>query len=219
MGPDNNNNSNIGILLCHGYLSCKKQMEPLELHLKESGFQTYSVCLYGHGTDPKDLNKVSWEYWLKNVEEGYQHLRKSCKKMFIVGFSMGGCLSLILSGRKEIQTDGIVVINPCMGIRDKFNFMVPWAVRWNNMVSRRGWDSLAIKYVNSETELPSINYKRNSLHGTNELKKLMVKCWESLDKVLTPCLVIQERNDPTVLYKSGVKAFNKISSTILIIFY
>jgi glycerophosphoryl diester phosphodiesterase len=213
MGQDNNNNSGIGILLCHGYLSCKTQMEPLELHLKKLGFQTQSVCLYGHGTDPRDLNKVLWEYWLKNVEDGYHSIRKRCKKLFVIGFSMGGCLSLILSSAKENKIDGLVIINPCMGIKDRFSFMVPYAVKWNNMVIRRGWNSLAIKYVDSETELPSINYKRNSLHGTNELKKLMVKCWESLDTVLTPCLVIQERDDPTVLYKSGERAFNKISST------
>jgi hypothetical protein len=78
---------------------------------------------------------------------------------------------------------------------------------------RCGWDSLAIKYVDSETELPSINYKRNSLHGTNELKKLMVRCWGILDAVRAPCLVIQEKTDPTVLYKSGEEAFGKIAST------
>jgi glycerophosphoryl diester phosphodiesterase len=188
-------------------------MGHLESHLKELGFQTHSVCLYGHGTDPKDLNKVSWEYWLKNVEDGYYSVRKKCKKLFLVGFSMGGCLSLILSSMKEKRVDGVVAINPCMGINDRLDFIVPWAVKWNNMVLGWGWNSLAIKYVSSETELPSINYKRNSLHGTNELKKLMVKCWESLDKVWTSCLVIQEKTDPTVLYKSGVKAFDKIAST------
>ena len=213
MGSNHNKYSDVGVLLCHGYLSCKEQMDPLQIHLKKLGFQTRSVCLYGHGTDPKDLNKVSWKYWLKNVEDGYYQLRKNCKKLFVVGFSMGGCLSLILSSMKEKRIDGVVAINPCMGIKDKFNFMVPMAVKWNNFVLRHGWDSLAIKYVDSETELPSINYKRNSLHGTNELKKLMAKCWESLDKVWTPCLVIQEKTDPTVVYKSGVKAFDKIAST------
>ena len=213
MGYIHDKNSDVGILLCHGYLSCKKQMEHLDGHLKELGFQTHSVCLYGHGTDPRDLNKVSWEYWLKNVEDGYYQLRNKCKKLFLVGFSMGGCLSLILSSMKEKKVDGVVAINPCMGIKDRLNFMVPLAVKWNNIVLRHGWDSLAIKYVKSETELPSINYKRNSLHGTNELKKLMVKCWESLDSVWSPCLVIQEKTDPTVLYKSGVTAFGQIAST------
>jgi glycerophosphoryl diester phosphodiesterase len=184
----------------------------LEDHLKELGFQTYSVCLYGHGTDPKDLNKVSWKYWMKNLEDGYYSLRKSCKKVFLIGFSMGGCLSLILSSMREKRIDGIVAINPCMGIKDKLNFMVPWAVHWNNTMMRIGLNSLTYKYVASETELPSINYKRNSLHGTNELKKLMKKCWKSLDKVWAPCLVIQEKNDPTVLYDSGVLAFDKIST-------
>ena len=188
-------------------------MAHLDDHLKELGFQTHSVCLYGHGTSSKDLAKASWEHWLKNVEDGYHQLRKNCKKLFFVGFSMGGCLSLILSSKPGTRIDGLVVINPCMGIRAKFNFMVPWAVKWNEMMDKFGWNSFTLKYVDSGTELPSINYKRNSLHGTNELKKLMVRCWQSLDKVLIPCLVIQERNDPTVLYKSGEKAFNKISST------
>jgi|SaaInlV_100m_DNA_2_1039680.scaffolds.fasta_scaffold08840_2 glycerophosphoryl diester phosphodiesterase len=188
-------------------------MEHLDGHLIALGFQTHSVCLYGHGTDPKDLNKASWEYWLKNVEDGYYTIRKKCKKVFLVGFSMGGCLSLILASMKEKRIDGVVAINPCMGIKDKFNFMVPWAVKWNEMMDKFGWKSLTLKYVDSETELPSINYKRNSLHGTNELKKLMVECWSILGEVWTPCLVIQEKSDPTVLYKRGVQAFDKIAST------
>jgi glycerophosphoryl diester phosphodiesterase len=213
MGSSHDKKSEVGILLCHGYLSCRKQMEHLDGHLKELGFQTHSVCLYGHGSDPKDLNKVSWEYWLKNVEDGYYQLRKNCKKLFLVGFSMGGCLSLIVSSMKEKRVDGVIAINPCFGINDRLDFIVPWAVRWNNMMTKIGWDSLAIKYIDSGTELPSINYKRNSLHGTNELKKLMVECWSILDEVWPPCLVIQEKTDPTVLYKSGSRAFDKIAST------
>ena len=41
----------------------------------------------------------------------------------------------------------------------------------------------------------------------------MKKCWKSLDKVWTPCLIVQEKNDPTVLYDSGVLAFDKIASS------
>ncbi|ANU15662.1 hypothetical protein BBI11_00520 [Planococcus maritimus] len=105
----------IGILLCHGFLGTPQSVRELGEALGKQGYTVSCPRLPGHGTHYKDLEQFSYDDWFGTVERAYTELRKSCAKVFVVGQSMGGTLSLDLASRHP-EIEGIALINPAIDI-------------------------------------------------------------------------------------------------------
>ena len=93
----------IGVILVHGFTGSPASMRPWAHYLNELGYTVRVPRLPGHGTDPEDLNRVSWQEWPAKVEEELVELQKTCEKIFICGLSMGGgtTLNVALKHSKE----------------------------------------------------------------------------------------------------------------------
>jgi esterase/lipase len=59
-------------------------------------------------TDPEDMVRSRWTDWTGSVEDGYQLLRGVTEDIFLVGLSMGGILSLLMSTRLKVR--GVVAM-------------------------------------------------------------------------------------------------------------
>jgi carboxylesterase len=98
----------VGCLLVHGFPGAPEEMRWLGEHLAAQGFSVVGIRLFGHGTQPGDLRRARFSDWAANVEDGYQILRGSCSQIVLMGFSLGGVLSLVLAPRLDIH--GLVIM-------------------------------------------------------------------------------------------------------------
>ncbi len=88
-----------GCLLTHGFTASPQEVHRLGEHLAQQGYTVLGVRMFAHGTQHKDMNRARWTDWLTSVEDGYYLLANQCERIFFVGSSVGGSLSLILATR------------------------------------------------------------------------------------------------------------------------
>jgi esterase/lipase/1-acyl-sn-glycerol-3-phosphate acyltransferase len=210
------NNSNIGIVLCHGYKSAPAEVEPLAKYLNEMGFKIYAVRLKGHGTAPDDLAQTSWQDWYDSLQIGYSALSMVCQKIIIIGFSTGGLLTLLSATKKNkfSKLSAIVSISSALKLMSITSKLAHGVELWNDVLNKFSLSKGQIQYVDDHPENPNINYSRNYISGVVQLEKLMNECDKNLELVNIPTLVIQGKNDPVVNPKSAENIYNKIKSNI-----
>ncbi len=98
-----------GIVLCHGFNGTPQSMEYLGENLANYGYTILIPRLKGHGTHVKDMENCTYKEWIVNLQNAYKDLKQICKKVYIVGQSMGGALTLQVAAQQNI--DGIFLIN------------------------------------------------------------------------------------------------------------
>ena len=98
-----------GCLLLHGFTGSPTETRWLGEFLAEQGYSVLGVRLSGHGTRPEDLIRMRWRDWLANAEDGWHLLRQSTTRIFVIGLSMGGVLTLSLAARYKAA--GIVTMS------------------------------------------------------------------------------------------------------------
>lgn len=99
----------IGCLLAHGFTASPQEVRELGERLAAEGRTVLGVRLFGHGTDVHDMPRARWQDWMGSVEDGYQLLAGSCKKIVMLGFSTGGAICLCLA--KELPVSGAVIMS------------------------------------------------------------------------------------------------------------
>lgn len=202
----------VGIVLSHGYRASPGEIRALGEYLNKKGHTVYGVRLKGHGTVPREIGSVKWEEWYDAYNRGVSIIANSCEKIVLAGFSTGGLLSLLAAARKREKVHGVVVINAALRLADIKARFVPAVTFWNDLLTNLGISGGKKEYVDSPPEFPDTNYTRNYLTGVLELEKLMKECEKSLPKIKAPALIVQGKNDPTVVPKSATIIHDKIIS-------
>src|SRR5207253_9891867 len=86
--------ASVACLLIHGFSGSPPEMRWLGAYLAERGVRVEGVRLAGHGTQPEELNHLTWQDWLHSASEGMDRLKHAGRKTVVVGFSMGGLLGI-----------------------------------------------------------------------------------------------------------------------------
>lgn len=81
-------------LLLHGFTAQPEEMQFLAADLHGHGYTVLNARLAGHGTDPRDLERVHWTDWLLSVEDGLDLLASLSERIVLIGQSMGAMLAL-----------------------------------------------------------------------------------------------------------------------------
>ena len=97
-----------GCLVLHGFTASPAEVRWLAEHLAAQGRTVYAPRLAGHGRTPADLARTRWPDWYANALDGYQMLRANCRRVIVVGHSMGGLLALLLASDQPV--DGVAVL-------------------------------------------------------------------------------------------------------------
>lgn len=91
----------LGIVLIHGFTGTPYEVRYLGERLATAGFTVRAPRLPGHGTSLDDLDRTRWEDWAEAVERAADGLRVRCRKVAVVGQSLGGLLALHLASRRR----------------------------------------------------------------------------------------------------------------------
>lgn len=101
-----------GVVVVHGFTGNPAATRPLGQALAARGHSVEVVLLPGHGTSVRDLARTRYADWFEAVQRAATHLRSGCRRVVLVGHSMGGTLCLDVAARRAELADGVVVINP-----------------------------------------------------------------------------------------------------------
>lgn len=183
-------------LLIHGFTGTPKEMRWMGEYLHQRGYTCLGVRLAGHATDPEDMVRSRWTDWTVSVEDGYQLLRGVTEDIFLVGLSMGGVLSLLMSTRLKVK--GVVAM------------ATPARMPEDHSVWYMQLMSLFVKYRPKTNEGPGsgwfdktawqdqISYPQNPVRSGAELKKLILAMRAALLRVNVPVLLMHSKDETYV---------------------
>ncbi|MDQ0298030.1 carboxylesterase [Salibacterium salarium] len=189
-----------GVLVIHGFTGTPQSMRPLGETFHQAGFTVFGPRLAGHGTHYEDLEQTSYMEWCNTVEEGYHFLKETCRNIYIVGFSMGGTLTLHVAEQFP-SVKGIILINAAIDVPAMHPDAVP-----------------DVQFV--ETEIPDIKqedvyeitYEKTPVQSLSQIQKLMKEQREKLPTIHVPTRIFVSDVDHVVPPSNSEYIYNHLAS-------
>jgi carboxylesterase len=99
-----------GVLLLHGFTATPFEMRYLGDRLAERGYTVVGPALAGHGGSAAALDATTWPDWFAGVEHELDELRRRCRRVAVIGQSLGGLLTLHLARARgaELAAAGVL---------------------------------------------------------------------------------------------------------------
>jgi carboxylesterase len=165
--------------------------------LNGHGYTCLGVRLTGHATQPEDMIRSNWTDWTVSVEDGYYLLRGMTEKIFLIGLSMGGALSLLMSSRFKVM--GVVAMStpyklpddPRLRHIDLIARTVPYMPKGNDAPGAGWFDQGAWK--------DHVSYPQNPVRSIGQLNKLLGEMRAALPQIKVPVLLLHSRDDDYVV--------------------
>ncbi|MEP7055834.1 MAG: alpha/beta fold hydrolase [Actinomycetota bacterium] len=201
----------VGVLLVHGFTGSPASMRPWGEYLAAQGLTVSCPRLPGHGTRWQDMNRTTWQDWVGEIERGYDDLRRRTERIFVMGLSMGGTLTLRIAETHNSDIAGIVLVNPSILTENKLiralpivKWLVPSVKSISNDIRKDGGDEIA--------------YQRTPLRGVSALVQLWRVTLADLGKVTVPVLyyrsavdhVVEASNHPAIQSRLGSRDVQEV---------
>jgi carboxylesterase len=185
-----------GCLLVHGFTATPQVMRNLGEYLNKQGYTVLGIRLSGHATSVEDMIHSRCQDWLASVEEGWYLLQGITERVFLMGHSMGGSLSLISAARFPVA--GVVGMSTLYEIPIGFARRFPRLTRIMSIVypcrlKRKG------KWFNPQAAEGYIRYLCNPLRSSYELHLLLKELRPLVPTIKVPILFIHSRDDDYIL--------------------
>jgi carboxylesterase len=203
--------SKTGCLLVHGFTGAPKEMRWMGEYLAGQGFSVLGLRLAGHATQPADMIRSRLVDWIASVEDGYQLLRGLADHIYLVGLSMGGVLSLLMSTRLDVR--GVVGISTPFQLRPdwRLNFLEflglfqPYMPKVKTLPGS-GW-------FDHEAWQEHVSYPQNPVRSIAELNRLTAQMRAALPQVRVPVLLIHSKDDQYVLPENLESIYQNLINT------
>lgn len=166
-------------------------------YLNGQGYTCLGVRLAGHATRPKDMVRSRWTDWTASVEDGYNLLRGAVDRVFLVGLSMGGALSLLMSTKLDVK--GVVTISTPYELPDEHP---AWQIKlysYFRAYMPKTREEPGAGCFDKEAFKEHISYPLNPIRSAAELKALLGRMQTALPKVTVPVYMIHSRDDTYVV--------------------
>ena len=197
-GPFFFRGSPAGCLLIHGLTGTAGEMRHLGERLHEThGFTINGPLLAGHGVSSKEFEAHGWRDWFLSAEEGFNRLREVCSSVFIVGFSMGGLLALLLALRHEAGVQGLALLaTPLFASRTQSGLA---SIVWR-LPAVRPWISRRALRLDED----SLPMRRDLSPAQASFAQLKWILRRQAACIKHPTLVIHSRRDPSVPWQNAL---------------
>ena len=176
-------------------------------YLNAQGYTCLGVRLAGHATSPEDMIRSRYTDWIASVEDGYHLLRGMTDRIFLVGLSMGGVLSLLMSTRLAPRVKGVVAMSTPYRLPSDYPV---WSLQLMSkiMKSRPKTKEAGSSWFDKDAWKEHVSYSENPIRSVAELKKLILEMRGALPKVNVPVLLIHSKDDPYVLPDNMEKIYD-----------
>jgi carboxylesterase len=198
--------SSNGILMLHGLTASPNDFKEFAEKFTGLKYTVSAPVLSGHGTKVQDLDQAYWYDWFSDTKEAYYKLRKHCKRIVVIGQSMGGTLALHLAAHYQIE--GLVLLAPGLVFRNKASAAIKFISKFKKYLDKI--DGPDIK--NDFSRKKALSYMQMSTHSIEETARLFHHVRQDLPEVHSPLLIFHSVNDHVIDYKSSELIYKKISS-------
>ncbi|GAB4457502.1 MAG: alpha/beta fold hydrolase [Anaerolineales bacterium] len=197
-------------LLIHGFTGTPKEMRWMGDYLNQQGYTCLGVRLAGHATDPEDMIRSNWTDWTASVEDGYSLLRGLTDRIFLVGLSMGGVLSLLMSTRLTVT--GVVAMSTPYKLPDDPRLRhIDWIARFAPYMPKSDEEPGA-GWFDKEAFREHVSYPQNPVRSIGQLNRLLGEMRAALPKVNVPVLLIHSKDDRYVLPENMERIFADLNN-------
>ena len=197
-----------GVLLIHGFTGLPAELFLLGEFLNREGFTVLCMRLAGHGTDENNLMRTTRDDWFNSAIDGLAILRGACDKIYVVGHSMGGLLTLKLSA--ECDVEKIVTLAAPIFIDDGLGL--------RNLPPREFCGNACIvqprKKLFDVPQTANEVYKKTPLISVHELLDLINDVKNLLPKITAPILIMHGEEDHTAQPRSARFIMDNVGSKI-----
>ncbi len=195
-----------GCLLIHGFSGTPREMLWMGEFLSKKGFTVLGIRLSGHATDPEDMRRSHWQDWVVSVEDGINLLRGACNKIYTVGLSMGGALSLIAASRYQI--DGAVAIST------PFSMPPDWRLPFLKPLSYviRNVGKGQPDWQNPEAARDHADYPYYPSAAILQLKELLAEMRAGLAGIEVPVLLVHSKIDKGVPFINMDRIYQELGT-------
>ena len=195
-----------GVLLLHGFTGSPADLLLLGRFLQRQGFTVLAPRLAGHGTTEEDLSRQTAEDWLDSARDGYAMLAGLCKKVSIVGHSMGGVLAFLLAAECKVHRIVSMATPVFIAPERGADRLPPLKFCRGRYVPKHRRPMKDVPDAVNET------YLTMPLVSIHELFDLMHTMMEALPRVTRPTLILHSVADHTADPKSAAYLAEHIAS-------
>ncbi|HUT64152.1 MAG TPA: alpha/beta fold hydrolase, partial [Anaerolineae bacterium] len=212
LGPEE---SSRAALLVHGFAGTGNNFNELPQRLASLGWYVRVMSLPGHGTSPRDLEKVTADSMIQAVRDELDGLSRSHSSVVLVGHSMGGTIAALVAVEKKV--DCLVLCAPYFGVTYKWYYILT-AETWTHIaypVIRWVHKSDIFVQVNrKEVKNKIVSYRWIPLHGVKILLELGCRANEPevLHSITCPVLLLHSKSDDAASWKCSKLAFEALHS-------
>ena len=186
-----------GCLLIHGFTGAPKEMRWMGEYLSQQGFPSLGVRLAGHATCPEDMIRSRYTDWMASVEDGYHFLRGVTDHIFLVGLSMGGMLSLLMSTKLDVV--GVVAMSTPYRLPKDYPAWVLRLASYFISYQPKVKEDAGESWFDKDAYAEHVAYLQNPVRSVTELQLLATEMRAALHKVSVPVLLVHSKNDTYVL--------------------
>lgn len=166
-------------------------------YLHRQGYTCLGIRLAGHATRPEDMIRSRWTDWIASVEDGYNMLCGLTDDIFLIGLSMGGILSLLMSTRLKVK--GVIAMSTPSRLPSDYpiwlmEFLSPFL-----KFTRKSSEPPGSSWFDKAAYQDNVTYEKNPVRSAAELKKLILATRAVLPKVDVPVLLMHSRNERYIL--------------------
>lgn len=192
----------IGCLCIHGLSASPQEVYWLGKHLAAQGATVYGPRLYGHGISPEYLWRVRWRDWYLSALDGYHLLKQQCERVFVMGLSMGGVLSLLLAA--NIDVAGVIAMaaplrfNASPARAHALRYVLPAVFKMDKNADPLNHRIAEMQQQRGERVTGRVAYYEHASAGIAELHRLQAEAARALPNICVPALLIYSESDQTV---------------------
>jgi len=195
-------------LCLHGLTGTPYEVRSLGLAFAAAGIRAVGPALPGHNETPERLAKVHHTDWIEAARAELRSLRESHERVFVVGLSMGGLVSLELAASEK--PDAVVAIGTPLQLSALVTRLVPLVKFVLPMMDKsRGSD---IRDAAARERHPS--YRVMPLNAVHELQRLQRRVRGKLGDITGPILVAHGAHDRTARPADAARIHRDVASAI-----
>jgi carboxylesterase len=197
----------VGVLLVHGLNGDRSDMAELEAVLQEHGWLTNNMLLPGHGSKVRDLMAVGWDDWAAAVRKELVAMKARCDRVFVVGHSLGGALSLHVTAHEEV--DGIVVMCAPLFLHPLTRYGVRFVKYITPLLPTLRED---VRDPEARRRHPREVYRWTPMWPVESMMRFLPQLRIELSHITTPALIMTALHDHVVPARDGREIYRLLGS-------
>jgi carboxylesterase len=197
------------ILAVHGYNGYSKDLFYIGKILNKQGFTVSIPRLPGHGTNSSDFHETDWQDWLRHISDCYFNLKAEYDTVYLLGFSMGGLLTLLLASRFNIER--MALISPAI-INLKWTIKLTPFLKYFVKKQKREWNDISDDP--DRIFLSQEYWQWHYIQMGAELLKLQNFTKKKMPLVSCDTMIIVSEKDEAVPVRAADYIFSRIVSSV-----